>query len=93
MSYEWHDLVGNLGVVLVLGSYLLVQMGRLDMRRPAYSGSNALAALLIIVSLLYDFNLSSFLIEIAWFLISLYGLLRWQLERRGGEEPQQRAAG
>lgn len=90
MSYEWHDLVGNLGVIGVLGTYLLVQMGRLDMRRPAYSGCNALAALLIIVSLLYDFNLSSFLIEIAWFLISLYGLLRWRLAR--GRDDRQRSA-
>lgn len=77
MGYEWHDLVGNVGVLLVLGTYLLVQMGRMDIRRPAYSSANALGAVLIIVSLLHDFNLSSFVIEIAWLGISLYGLARW----------------
>ena len=77
MSYEWHDLVGNIGVLLVLGTYLLVQMGRMDIRKPVYSGANALGAVLIIVSLLHDFNLSSFVIEIAWLSISLYGLARW----------------
>ena len=80
MSYEWHDLIGNLGVLLVLATYLLVQMGRMEMRHPAYSGSNAAGAVLILVSLAYDFNLSSFVIEIVWLLISLYGLVRWQRE-------------
>lgn len=77
MSYEWHDFVGNLGVILVLGTYFLVQSGRMDIRRPTYSISNAAGAVLIIVSLMYDFNLSSFVIEIAWLAISVYGLVRW----------------
>ena len=82
MTYEWHDLVGNGGVLLVLGTYLFVQMGRMDIRRPGYSVANALGAVLIIVSLLHDFNLSSFVIEISWLAISLYGLSRWLRERR-----------
>lgn len=77
MTYEWHDLLGNFGVLLVLGCYLLVQMDRMDIRRPTYSIGNAAGAVLIIVSLYYNFNLSSFVIEIAWLAISLYGLLRW----------------
>jgi len=77
MSYGWHDLVGNLGVMLVLGTYLLVQMERMDLRHPGYSICNALGAMLIIVSLFYNFNLSSLVIEIVWLLISLYGLYRW----------------
>ena len=82
MTYEWHDLVGNLGVLLVLLTYLLIQLGRLDIRRPTYSVANAAGALLIIVSLLHNFNLSSFIIEIAWLLISFFGLYRWLRERR-----------
>lgn len=81
MTYEWHDLVGNLGVFCVLATYLLVQMGRMDIRRPTYSLTNAAGAILILVSLLHDFNLSSFVIEIAWLLISLYGLIRWLRDR------------
>ena len=77
MGYEWHDFVGNIGVALVLGTYFFVQSGRMDIRRPGYSLSNALGAVLILVSLLYNFNLSSFVIEIAWLAISLYGLARW----------------
>jgi hypothetical protein len=81
MTYEWHDLVGNCGVLLVLGTYLFVQMGRMDIRRPGYSLANALGAILIIVSLMHDFNLSSFIIEISWLAISLYGLSRWLRDR------------
>jgi hypothetical protein len=76
VSYEWHDLVGNVGVVLVLGVYLLIQIDRLDARSKAYSVINALGAGLITISLLVDFNLSAFVIEACWFLISLYGLAR-----------------
>jgi hypothetical protein len=82
MSYQWHDLLGNLGVLLVLATYLLVQMGRMDIQHSLYSILNSLGALLIIVSLLHNFNLSSFVIEIAWLAISLFGLLRWSLQRR-----------
>ncbi len=82
MSYEWHDLVGNLGVFLVLATYLLIQMGRMDVRHPGYSLANATGALLIIVSLTYNFNLSSLIIEIAWLGISLFGFYRWLRDRR-----------
>ena len=81
MAYQWHDLVGNLGVFLVLATYLLIQTGRMDISRPGYSMANAAGAVLILVSLLHNFNLSSFIIEIAWLLISLYGLYRWLREQ------------
>jgi len=76
-DYGWHDLIGNLGVLGVLVTYLMVQMGKLDVRSLSYSIINGCSALLIIVSLLVDFNLSSFIIEIAWFLISLLGVVNY----------------
>jgi len=42
---------------------------------------NALGASLVMVSLLFDFNLSAFLMEAFWFLISLFGLLRTMSSR------------
>ena len=81
MSYEWHDLVGNVGVVMILACYLFAQVGRMDIKLPAYSILNGLGAILIIVSLIYSFNLSSFVIELAWLAISLFGLLRWYQQR------------
>jgi hypothetical protein len=75
MNYQWYDFVGNIGVALILGSYLLLQIDKVDSKSAAYSLCNAIGAVLILVSLYFAFNLSSFVIEIFWLLISLYGLL------------------
>ena len=76
MTYGWHDLLGNVGVILVLAAFLLVQLERLSATRPPYLIANGLGAFLILVSLVNEFNLSAFVIEAAWFLISVYGLIR-----------------
>jgi hypothetical protein len=86
VDYGLHDFIGNLGVVCVLGSYFLLAAGRLSMAHPAYPLVNALGALLIGYSLLFDFNLSSFIIEVFWFGISLYGFVRQLRMRRARQE-------
>ena len=81
MGYEWHDLVGNLGVAAILLAYLGLQMDRLDSRSLAYSLVNGAGAALILVSLAHDFNLSAFIIEVVWLAISLLGVARWARRR------------
>ncbi len=76
MIYGWHDLLGIIGVVLILVTYLLMQLEKLSARSFSYSATNGLGALLILVSLMYDFNLSAFIIEASWLLISIYGVVR-----------------
>jgi hypothetical protein len=75
-STTWFDLVGFIGVVLIIGAYLLLQLEKLASSSPAYSLLNAVGALLIIVSLVFRFNLSAFIVEAFWVLISLLGLWR-----------------
>ena len=75
-GYEPHNLMGNLGVLFILVTYLLLQLEKVDVSSLTYSALNAAGAALILYSLLYDFNLSAFLIESAWLAISLYGLAR-----------------
>ena len=82
MDYPLHNVVGNLGVLLIVGSYFLVQMRRMSAVNPPYIVLNGLGALFIIYSLWFDFNLSAFLIEVIWLAISLLGLGRHFLERR-----------
>ncbi len=82
MTYGWHDLIGNLGVLLILLSYLLLQLGRVRPDGLRFSLANGVGALLILISLVQEFNLSAFLIEAAWFLISAGGVLRYALRRR-----------
>ena len=68
------DAAGMLGVVMILVTYSLVQLDRMDIKSVSYSVFNALGACLILVSLLVDFNLSAFIIEICWLLISIFGI-------------------
>jgi len=82
VDYPLHNVVGNLGVVLIVGTYFLVQIGRMSAVRLPYITLNGLGALLILYSLWFDFNLSAFLIEIIWLLISLMGIGRVLLQRQ-----------
>jgi hypothetical protein len=84
MTYSWHDLAGNIGVVFILATYLLLQLERLSATSPSYSIANGLGAFLILLSLANQYNLSAFVIEIAWLLISVYGLIRCFVRRRSG---------
>jgi hypothetical protein len=84
MEYGWHDFFGNVGVVMVLFAYLLLQLGKLPLDSLPYLLLNAAGSILIMVSLFYDFNLSSFIIELAWLAISLFSL--WRLLGSRGPE-------
>ncbi|MEM9103529.1 MAG: hypothetical protein AAGB12_14530 [Pseudomonadota bacterium] len=81
MSYHWSDLVGNVGVLMILVTYGLLQLERLASTSPIYSGFNALGAALILISLTVNFNFSAFIIEIFWLMISLFGLWRHQFHQ------------
>jgi hypothetical protein len=75
MDYGWHDLAGNLGVAVIILSYLGLQLERIDSRSLLYSALNGIGAVLVILSLLVEFNLSAFVIEIFWVLISIFGIV------------------
>jgi len=75
-GYAWYDLVGTAGVALIIGTYLMVQLGRADGAGLAASASNAIGASLILVSLYFDFNVSAFIVELFWVLISGIGIAR-----------------
>ncbi len=76
MSFDWTDLVGNIGVGIVIITYLGLQMERIDPKTLAYSVANIVGALCIMVSLWRNFNLSAFVIEVFWLAISIYGVWR-----------------
>ncbi len=76
MSVSWHDVLGGIGVLFILIAYLLLQLERVSPTRPPYLLANGLGSFLILVSLVNEFNLSAFVIEAAWLLISVYGLMR-----------------
>ena len=77
MSYGPLDFLGNVGVVVLIVTYLMLQLNKLSSDGLAYSLLNAIGAGMIVVSLLYDFNLSALLMEVFWVLISLVGIYRY----------------
>ena len=74
------DIIGLIGVALILLAYGLLQFERMAAADWRYSALNGAGALLILVSLYYDFNLPTFVIEVAWVGISAFGL--WRAWRR-----------
>ena len=77
MNYGLVDLIGNIGVVVLMVAYLMLQLNKLRSDGLAYSVLNAAGASLIIVSLLVNFNLSALLMEVFWVLISFVGIYRY----------------
>jgi hypothetical protein len=82
MNFDWLDLAGFVGVLLIVIAYLLLQLDKLPSTAVSFSLLNAAGSLLIILSLLFKFNVSAFLIEVFWFLISLIGLWKWLVARK-----------
>lgn len=74
MLAEFANVIGIIGVVIVLIAYGLLQTRKIDPKAIPFSFLNLIGSVFITYSLLYYWNLASFIIEIAWILISSYGL-------------------
>ena len=77
MSYGVLDFIGNVGVVILIITFLMLQLNKIPSDGLAYSLLNAVGASLSVVSLLFDFNLSALLMEVFWVLISFVGVYRY----------------
>ncbi|MBN2869666.1 MAG: hypothetical protein JXK04_01785 [Campylobacterales bacterium] len=82
MPFSFTDAIGLLGVIIIVITYMLLQFERLSPKALSFSLLNALGAFLIIVSLLYDWNLSAFVIEFFWMLLSLYGIGKYYVSKK-----------
>lgn len=76
MNLQWYDGVGLLGSAVVVGSYFLLQSGRLSGTGLPYQLLNIAGSACILVSLAGGFNVSVALLQCTWIAISLYGVVR-----------------
>ena len=81
MSLQWYDFVGLAGVAFVLGAFFLLQAGRLKGESLGYQLANLFGAIFILISIFAagpDFRevISATIMQLAWIVISLYGLWR-----------------
>jgi len=70
------DIVGITGVFIIIIAYILMQIDRMDPKGFLFSLLNTLGAICILISLLYAWNLASFVMEVIWLTLSLYGTLK-----------------
>ncbi|MGH7099277.1 MAG: CBU_0592 family membrane protein [Stellaceae bacterium] len=71
-----YDLAGFAGAAIIIIAYLANQRGRLRSDDWRYPLANLIGAALILVSLFFEWNFPSAVIEVFWIAISLYGLAR-----------------
>jgi hypothetical protein len=70
------DVVGNIGVVMFLAAFFLLQQGKLAHTNLWYLLLNLCGAILLLMSLWVHWNLSAFILEAIWGLISMWGILQ-----------------
>jgi len=70
------NIIGIVGVAIVLVSYGLLTAGRLTDRDARYYWMNIIGTVGIAVSLLVQWNLPSMVAQILWILVSFVALIR-----------------
>ena len=73
------------GTGLVVIAYYLLQLEKVDARSLRYNLMNFVGAVCLLISLCFNFNLASFVIELFWIGASLIGL--WKLYRGRNGKP------
>jgi hypothetical protein len=81
MRYAWYDVVGSIGVGLIILTYVALQIEKIRSEMLLYSLLNAVGATLILISLVYSFNFAAFIVEFFWVLISIYGVVKYFWKR------------
>lgn len=76
------DIIGLIGVSLVLMAFGLLNMNKVTSHHLAYQFLNLIGSVLLLFSLCFHFNLASIVIEIAWMIISIIGIYRALSARR-----------
>ncbi len=71
---SWTDLIGYVGVFMVLVAYTLLQARRMDGNGVWYPLINLVGAILILISLLYKPNMPAIVMEAAWVVVSVVGI-------------------
>ncbi|MEO1109516.1 MAG: hypothetical protein AAFX90_16505 [Pseudomonadota bacterium] len=78
------DAIGSFGALFVVAAYFATQMRYMNSEDLAFPVVNLLGSVLIVYSLLQNFNLASMLIEGFWIIISVIGIIQHFRLRRAG---------
>jgi len=81
MNIDLYNIIGFLGTGLYIFSYFFLQTNKIYNKK-VYTLLNLTAAIFVSISLLKYWNAPSFLIQITWIIISLYGLLSKDIDKK-----------
>jgi len=71
-----YQFIGFVGMIFIVYAYFLTQADKISHTSFKFQLLNLFGAILLIISLLVHFNLGSFMIEVFWILITIYGMLK-----------------
>jgi len=71
--FQW---IGFVGMIFIVYAYFLLQTQKAKSDSLKFQIYNLIGAILLVISLLVHFNLGSFMIEIFWIIITLYGIYK-----------------
>ncbi|MDA7966832.1 hypothetical protein [Ruegeria sp.] len=84
-SLTWVDALGSFGALVVVSAYFATQMRMMNSNDLAFPVLNLVGSVLIVYSLLQNFNLASMLIEGFWIVISVIGIIQHFRLRQSAE--------
>ena len=67
--------IGFVGMAFVVIAYLFLQTNKYTIKSLQYQLLNLIGAILLLISLFVHFNLGSFIIEVFWIIITIYGIV------------------
>lgn len=79
---SWPNILGIIGVLIILLAYFLLQIKKWLAESLLYLSTNLIGSLLIAFSLLSNWNLPAFILELLWALISAIAITKCLLKNR-----------
>lgn len=70
------QLIGFIGMIFVVVAYFLLQTEKKKISSWTYQVLNLIGAILLLISLFVHFNLGSFVIEVFWIAITVFGMYK-----------------
>lgn len=85
-TLDIYQIIGFIGMVFIVYAYFLLQIGTYDSKSLKFQYINLIGAILLLISLFVHFNLGSFIIEVFWIIITLYGIYKHYREKKKEKE-------
>ncbi len=83
MTFDWANLIGLVGSVIFIAAFAYANAAK-HLDKLWFNLANLIGAMLLLWSLSVHFNLAAFVLETAWAVIALIGLVSAIRQRRGG---------